>query len=189
MLANAASGLLWARASDIWGRKPPLILAVLVFTGASILAARSQSMRVLLAARTLQGVGSGGLSQLVVITISDLFSMRRRTLFLGLMGAIWAVAGSCGPLLGGVFTQLLSWRWCFWINVPFCVLALGFLVAFLEVHNPRTPLLEGLASIDWAGYAASLAHTFLVYACMAGLAFGASGFAKQAPLREGHVER
>src|ERR1019366_6821946 len=58
------------------------------------------------------------LVQLVNVTISDLFSVRDRSLYFGLLEVIWLVAGGLGPTLGGAFTQLLSWRWCFWINLP-----------------------------------------------------------------------
>ena len=71
-------------------------------------------MSMLIAARALQGTAGGGLIQLVNITISDLFSMRRRTLFFGILEVTWTVAGGLGPILGGAFTELASWRWCFW---------------------------------------------------------------------------
>lgn len=75
------------------------------------MAALSVDMKMLLAARTLQGTAGGGLIQLVNITISDLFSMRSRSLWLGLAEMMWALAGGLGPILGGAFTELVSWRW------------------------------------------------------------------------------
>jgi MFS family permease len=111
----------------------------------------STSMQMLIAARALQGTAGGGLMQLVTITISDLFSMRSRALQLGLLGVMWALAGSTGPLLGGALTQFLSWRWCFWINLPVCGVAFVLLLLFLDVHNPRTKLGEGVMAIDWFG--------------------------------------
>ena len=114
LLANAAAAPIWAKLSDIWGRKIALLTAVAWFTGASIFAATSVSMSMLIAARALQGTAGGGLIQLVNITISDLFSMRRRTLFFGILEVTWTVAGGLGPILGGAFTELASWRWCFW---------------------------------------------------------------------------
>lgn len=99
LLANAAAGPIWAKCSDIWGRKPALLAAVALFAGASVTAALSVSMRMLIAARALQGTAGGGLMQLVIITISDLFSMRQRTLYLGFTEVMWAVAGGAGPLV------------------------------------------------------------------------------------------
>jgi MFS family permease len=67
-------------------------------------------MSVLIAGRALQGVGGGALIQVTIITISDLFSMRLRTLFIGLMEFMWALAGGIGPIVGGVFSESVSWR-------------------------------------------------------------------------------
>lgn len=117
LLANAAAGPIWAKLSDIWGRKPILLLAVALFFGSSIICAEASSMKMLIVGRTLQGTAGGGLIQLVTITVSDLFSMRERSLYLGLLEMMWAVAGGVGPVLGGAFTQQISWRWCFWINL------------------------------------------------------------------------
>ena len=111
LLANAAAAPIWAKFSDIWGRKLALLAAVLVFASGSLIAALSVDMPMLLAARTLQGTAGGGLIQLVNITISDLFSLRSRSLWLGLTEMMWALAGGLGPILGGAFTQLVSWRW------------------------------------------------------------------------------
>ena len=92
MLAKAAAGPIWTKSSDIWGRKGALLLSVIIFAIASVIAALSTSMRMLIAARALQGVAAGGLFQLVSVTISDLFSVRKRELYFGWMGAMWAVA-------------------------------------------------------------------------------------------------
>lgn len=133
----------------------------------------SSSMRMLIAARALQGVAAGGLFQLVQVTISDLFSVRKRALYFGGAGAIWAVAGTVGPLLGGVFAEKLSWRWCFWINLPICGISFALLLLLLDVHNPRTGMRDGLQAIDWFGTASMLAVTVLL---LLGLNFGGGAF-------------
>lgn len=173
VLAKAATGPIWAKCSDIWGRKPALLGAVGVFAVASIIAAASTSMRMLIAARALQGTAGSGLFQLVTITISDLFSMRSRALYLGLLGMMWVLAGLAGPLIGGAFTQLVSWRWCFWINLPVCGIAFVALLLFLDVHNPRTKLSEGIKAVDWFGTLSILAVTLLL---LLGLDFGGAIF-------------
>lgn len=119
LLANAASTPSWGKFSDIWGRKPILLIAAGVFFIGSLLAATSVSIGMLIVARAIQGIGGGGLIILVNICISDLFSMRKRGAYFGLIGMTWAFASAIGPLLGGVFTQKVSWRWCFYINVSF----------------------------------------------------------------------
>ena len=114
LLAKAATGPIWAKCSDIWGRKFVLLTAVSLFAAASILAALSTDMPMLVAGRALQGAAGGGLVQLLIITISDLFSVRKRSVYLGFSGVVWAVAGSARPLIGGAFTHSVTWRWCFW---------------------------------------------------------------------------
>ncbi|KAK3717206.1 hypothetical protein LTR37_005915 [Vermiconidia calcicola] len=178
LLANAAAAPIWAKCSDIWGRKPALLAAVAVFAASSLIAALSVNMRMLIAARALQGTAGGGLVQLVNITISDLFSMRSRTLYLGLVEVVWALAGGLGPILGGAFTELVSWRWCFYINLPVCGITFVVLILFLNVHNPRTKLSSGLAAIDWFGMFSVLAVTLLL---LLGLDFGGAIFPWSSP--------
>ncbi|KAL3487493.1 major facilitator superfamily domain-containing protein [Aspergillus germanicus] len=169
LLATAAAGPIWARISDIFGRKPALLASVTGFAAASILTALSTSMRMLVAARALQGASGGGLIQLVYITISDLFSVRRRALWFGLLGLMWAVAGSTGPLVGGALTEGVSWRWCFWINLPVCGVTSVLLLTCLDVHNPRTKLRDGVVAIDWLGTLAIVGLTLLL---LLGMEFG-----------------
>ncbi|KAL2859449.1 major facilitator superfamily domain-containing protein [Aspergillus pseudodeflectus] len=178
LLATAAAGPIWARISDIFGRKPALLASVTGFAAASILAALSTSMRMLIAARALQGASGGGLIQMVYITISDLFSVRRRALWFGLLGLMWAVAGSTGPLVGGGLTERVSWRWCFWINLPVCGVALVLLLTCFDVHNPRTKLKDGVVAIDWLGTLAIVGLTLLL---LLGMEFGGTVFPWSSP--------
>jgi EmrB/QacA subfamily drug resistance transporter len=151
MLANAASIPSWGKVSDIFGRKPMLLLANIIFMIGSLVAALSNSIGMLIAARAVQGLGGGGLVILVNITIGDLFSLRIRGAFYGIIGGVWAIASSIGPIIGGAFTESVSWRWCFWINLPLDGLAFIILVFFLDIETPKTPLIEGLKAIDWVG--------------------------------------
>jgi predicted MFS family arabinose efflux permease len=112
LLANAASVPLWGKLSDIWGRKPIILVANIVFMVGSLVAALSQSVGMLIGGRTIQGIGGGGLIILVNICISDLFSMRERAKYFGIVGMTWAIASAVGPVLGGIFTEKVSWRWC-----------------------------------------------------------------------------
>ena len=151
LLANAASIPSWGKVSDIFGRKPMLLLANVIFMVGSLVAALANSIGMLIAARAVQGLGGGGLVILVNITIGDLFSLRTRGAFYGVIGGVWAIASSIGPIIGGAFTQSVSWRWCFYINLPLDGLAFFILLFFLDVETPRTPLIEGLKAIDWVG--------------------------------------
>ena len=151
LLANAASTPSWGKISDIFGRKPVLLTANLVFLVGSLVAALSNSIGMLIAARAVQGMGGGGLVTLVNICISDLFSLRSRGAYFGIIGGVWALASAIGPVIGGVFTEKVSWRWCFYINLPLDGLALIIIFFFLDLKTPKTPLLEGLKAIDWLG--------------------------------------
>jgi sugar phosphate permease len=117
LLANAASTPSWGKFSDIWGRKPILLCAAGIFFIGSALAGASVSISMLIVARVIQGIGGGGLIILANICISDLFSMRNRGKYFGMIGMVWAFASGVGPILGGVFTEKVSWRWCFYINL------------------------------------------------------------------------
>lgn len=151
LLANSASIPSWGKISDIFGRKPMLLFANVIFMVGSLVAALSNSIGMLIAARAVQGIGGGGLIILVNIVIADLFSLRRRGAFYGVIGGVWAIASSIGPIIGGAFTQDVTWRWCFYINLPLDGIAFFILLFFLDVKTPRTPILEGFKAIDWVG--------------------------------------
>ncbi|GMF79313.1 unnamed protein product [Aspergillus oryzae] len=178
LIANAASSNIWANLSDIWGRKPILLTAVALFFGASIICAKAINMPMLIAGRGVQGIAGGGLIQLITIIISDLFSVRLRSLFLGLIEFIWAIAGALGPIVGGAFTQSVSWRWIFWINLPVCGTAFVLLLLFLDVHNPKTGVLDGIKAVDWFGSFSILGLTVMV---LLGLDFGGATFPWSSP--------
>ncbi|CEJ89129.1 hypothetical protein VHEMI04991 [[Torrubiella] hemipterigena] len=174
LLGNAAFVATWGKVSDIFGRKTTLLVAVGVFLIGSLLCALSQSMGMLIAARAIQGVGGGGTILLPNICVSDLFSVRKRGMYFGIFGMVWAIAGALGPIIGGLFTSKVSWRWCFWINLPTGGVAFLILVFFLKLHNPRTPLKEGLLAIDWTGNLLVIGGTLMV---LIGLEFGGVQFA------------
>ncbi|KAK1959824.1 MFS general substrate transporter [Colletotrichum sublineola] len=108
VLGSTASTPSWGKLSDIWGRKPILLLAVTIFFAGSLICALGRDLAVFLVGRAIQGVGGSGLLTLVNITISDLFSLRERSLYFGLTSVVWALAAGLGPVLGGVFAQQLS---------------------------------------------------------------------------------
>jgi len=169
--------------------------AVTLFFSASIVCATAVNMKMLIIGRAFQGTAAGGLIQLVNITISDLFSMRSemlhpltpnlvltsyrsRSLYLGLVEFVWAVAGGGGPVVGGAFTELVSWRWNFWINLPICGTTFLLLLVFLDVHNPRTGAIEGLKAIDWFGILCVLSFVLML---LLGLNFGGAIFPWNSP--------
>ncbi|PKX89873.1 MDR family MFS transporter [Aspergillus novofumigatus IBT 16806] len=150
-LAYAAITPVWGSVSDIWGRKPIMLIAVAVFLVGSLVCALAPHMDALIAGRAIQGLGGSGMGIMVNIVVSDMFSLRDRGLYLAITSLVWAVGSAIGPVLGGVFTTRLSWRWCFWINLPVGAVSFLVLLFFMRVPSPRTPIAAGLKVIDWTG--------------------------------------
>jgi multidrug resistance protein len=162
LIANSAATPIWGKVSDIFGRKPILLVTNAIFFIGSLLAAVSVNMNMLIAARAVQGIGGGGLIVLVNITISDLFAMRERGAYFGVIGGVWALASSLGPIVGGLFTQKVSWRWCFWVNLPLDGLAFLIILFVLDLHTPRTPIRKGLKAVDWLGALTMVGGTIML---------------------------
>ncbi|KAF2788415.1 hypothetical protein K505DRAFT_366486 [Melanomma pulvis-pyrius CBS 109.77] len=169
LIANSAATPIWGKVSDIFGRKPCLLITNVIFFVGSLLAGVSVNMNMLIAARVVQGIGGGGLIVLVNIAISDLFAMRERGAYFGIIGGVWALASSLGPVVGGAFTQKVSWRWCFYINLPLDGLAFLIIFFVLDLHTPKTPLRKGLKAVDWLGALTMTGGTIML---LLGLEFG-----------------
>ncbi|KAJ5520149.1 Major facilitator superfamily domain general substrate transporter [Penicillium fimorum] len=178
LLANAACIPLWGKISDIWGRKSIIVLANVVFLVGSLICALAHNMATIIAGRAVQGVGGGGIIILANISVSDLFSLRDRPMYYGLFGAVWAIAGALGPVVGGAFTTNVSWRWCFWLNLPVGGVSLSILVIFLRIESPKTPFWAGLRCIDWTGTFLIIGGTLMF---LFGLEFGGVNYPWASP--------
>ncbi|KAL5043108.1 hypothetical protein BDW71DRAFT_210567 [Aspergillus fruticulosus] len=151
LLPAAASTPPFGKLSDIFGRKPILMLSIFIFFIGSLIGALATNIDMLLAGRVIQGIGGGGILGLSATVIGDVFSPRERSKYYGILGVTWGVACGLGPIIGGAFSQFVTWRWCFWINLPVAGVAGVLVMLFLKVHTPRTPIVEGLLAMDWLG--------------------------------------
>jgi EmrB/QacA subfamily drug resistance transporter len=148
LLTSTAATPLYGKISDLYGRRPVYIFAIVVFVLGSMLAGLSQNMWELVATRALQGLGAGGLMALTFAIIGDVIPPRERGRYMGYFTGVWGLSSVAGPLLGGFFTEHLSWRWIFYINVPLGVVALVVVNAVLHIPFQRRE-----HSIDYLGAA------------------------------------
>ncbi|TFY63949.1 hypothetical protein EVJ58_g2941 [Rhodofomes roseus] len=151
--------------SQIFGRRIVVLSSLAIMALGSALCGSAQSMTHLIAGRTVQGLGGGGISATTAIIISDLVPLSERGLYNGLIGIAWAMAGSMGPIVGGALAQNGQWRWLFYLNLPICGVAAIIMTFCLRVQTPPGTLREKLRRVDWLG-------TFLVIAATAACVIG-----------------
>ncbi|MFG2840277.1 DHA2 family efflux MFS transporter permease subunit [Streptomyces zaomyceticus] len=165
MLASTAGTPLWGKLGDQYGRKKLFQAAIVLFLIGSALCGIAQNMPQLIAFRAVQGLGGGGLMVLSMAIVGDLVSPRERGKYQGLFGAVFGTTSVLGPLLGGLFTQHLSWRWVFYINLPIGVVALFVIAAVLHI-----PVRSTRHTIDYLGtfLIASVATCLVLVASLGG---------------------
>ena len=146
LLATTVATPIWGKLADIVGRKLLLQLALVIFVGGTAIAGLSHDIGFLIAFRVVQGIGVGGLMALGQVVIADIISPRERGRYMGIMGAIMAVGQIGGPLVGGVVTDTVGWRWNFYIAIPFAILAILLLQFTLKL-----PVHRRKVSIDYLG--------------------------------------
>lgn len=172
---------------DIYGRRPVLLFGVVVFAVGSLLAGGATSMPQLVGFRALQGVGAGVLTSNAFAMLGDVYPASTMARATGAMSAVYGLAGAVGPVLGGLLTDHIGWRWIFWGNVPAC----AAIAVVLFVRLPRTAsvqrdpvdvggavlltaaLLPALGALSWAGEGVAVAEPRMVAAILAALGFGA----------------
>jgi len=138
LLAATITGVFYGKLSDIYGRRPMLLIGISIFLTGSALSGLSWSMESLILFRGIQGVGAGAIFPISLAVIGDLFSPRERGKYQGLFGAVFGVSAILGPLLGGWLTENLSWHWIFFVNIPIGLVALAIIYRFLPtVHGEK----------------------------------------------------
>jgi EmrB/QacA subfamily drug resistance transporter len=148
LITSTATTPLYGKLSDLYGRKITFQVAIVLFLIGSALTGLSQNIVELIAFRALQGLGGGGLMALAMAIIGDIVPAAQRGKYQGYVGAVFAFASVTGPLAGGFFVDQLSWRWCFYINLPIGIVALFVTSAVLKIHVPKKE-----HSIDYLGAA------------------------------------
>ncbi len=136
LLTSAVTTLVLGKLGDIYGRKPVFQFSIAVFLAGSALCGTAWSILSLVLFRGLQGIGGGGLNSLVMAIIGDVVPARQRSKYQAALGIVATVALIAGPLLGGVFSDDLSWRWIFYINIPIGIAAIAAVAAFLHLPAP-----------------------------------------------------
>ncbi|MER6956455.1 MFS transporter [Streptomyces sp. NPDC000618] len=138
LLASTAATPLWGKLGDQYGRKRLFQIAIVIFLIGSALCGMAQNMPQLIGFRALQGLGGGGLMVLSMAIVGDIVPPRDRGRYQGLFGAVFGATSVLGPLLGGLFTEALSWRWVFYVNLPVGVVALAVIATVLRIPRKST---------------------------------------------------
>ncbi|MFD4621871.1 MFS transporter [Streptomyces sp. NPDC058475] len=167
LLAMTATTPLWGKLSDLYSKKALVQIALIIYVLGSVVAGLSQNPGMLITVRVVQGIGVGGLSALAQIVMAAMISPRERGRYSGYLGATFAVATVGGPLLGGVITDTswLGWRWCFYVGVPFAIIALIVLQKTLHL-----PVVKRDVKVDWGGafFISAAVSLLLVWVTFAG---------------------
>lgn len=183
LLTQTVSMPLWGRFSDLYGRRPVYLAGLATFLVGSALSGTSQDMAQLIAFRMIQGLGAGSLMTLGYTIIGEIFGLERRAKLQGYLSGVWGVASMVGPPLGGLLTDHVSWRWVFYMNVPFGAVAMALVATALrrETRPARRP------AIDWRGTACFTLGIVLVLLALveAGREAAWSGAGVLAPLAAG----
>jgi EmrB/QacA subfamily drug resistance transporter len=139
LVSATVTGPVFGKLSDTYGRKPIYLTGIFLFLLGSVLVGTSESMAALIFYRTLQGLGAGAVQPVAVTIVGDIFELETRARVQGLFGAVWGISAVVGPALGGLITDLASWRWVFYVNLPFGLAAAVLLALTLTESFERRP--------------------------------------------------
>ena len=146
LLTQAVSVPIYAKFSDMYGRKPIMLIGIAVFVLASVLCGLAWSMPALIAFRALQGLGAGAVQPTSMTIIGDLYSVVERAKVQGYVASVWAMSSVVGPTLGGLFVDFVNWRWIFFINIP-----LGLLAAWMLQRHFHEDVTRTKHTVDYTG--------------------------------------
>ena len=167
LLTQAVLVPVYGKLSDVFGRKPVLLFGIAVFALGSLLCALAWSMPALITFRAVQGIGAGAVLPMAQTIAGDIYTVAERAKAQGYIASVWGMSSVVGPAIGGIFSDFVSWRWIFWVNLPLCALAAWVLVrSFDESQTEDRPERR---PIDWAGAAVlALAAGLLILGLLEG---------------------
>jgi EmrB/QacA subfamily drug resistance transporter len=148
LLTQAVTVPLYGRFADLFGRRPVMFFGIGAFVLGSVLCGIAWSMPALIAFRAVQGIGAGAVQPIAMTMVGDMYTVEERARVQGYIASVWGIASVIGPTLGGVFSQYLSWRWIFFVNIP-----LGALAAWMLARHFREQITKRSHSIDYTGVA------------------------------------
>lgn len=147
LLAQAVSVPLYGKLADLFGRKKIMLFGIAVFCLGSILCGLAWSMPALIVFRAVQGLGAGAVQPMAITIAGDIYTLAERAKVQGYLASVWAVSSVLGPALGGIFSEFLSWRWIFFVNIPLCALAAFMLLRKFE----EAAVVRAKPKIDYLG--------------------------------------
>ncbi len=147
LLAQALTVPVYGKVADLFGRKPVLLFGIATFLAGSIMCGFAWDMTILIAFRAVQGVGAGAIQPMSLTIIGDLYSIEERAKVQGYLASVWGISSVVGPTLGGVFSEYVSWRWIFFLNIPICLIA-GAMISrrFSEDVHRKRPQIDYLGA-------------------------------------------
>jgi hypothetical protein len=157
-----------AQLCNIFGRRWPMIITVCIFALGSGIAGGANSTATMIAGRTVQGLGSGGIMLMVELIVCDMVPLRERGTYLGMVLSTAALGSIVGPVVGGALVAR-DWRWCFYINLPICAVVLPVLVLFLRIKHLATAWKDVVTQVDWIG---NIIFIGSITSLLIGLTFG-----------------
>jgi EmrB/QacA subfamily drug resistance transporter len=148
LLTQAVTVPLYGKLADSIGRRPVLFTGIALFLAGSVLCGVAWSMPTLIIARAVQGIGAGAVQPMSMTIVGDLYSVEERARVQGYLASVWGISAVLGPTLGGVFSEYLSWRWIFFVNLP-----LGAVAVWTLARRFREKVVRRTHQIDYAGAA------------------------------------